>query len=151
MKVRSTCFATKESKGGSAGITCDNGRKYGVKHRSAINNCGADICVTNPGESFIVGDGNVWVTIICLITKIQGAVGGDSNRWIAFGLMTPIGGIVFLAIAGRAWNGSDAPSDAVVLRHDDGLLTRFVEGKGSAAAFVRHIDRPVRPNFDVTV
>src|SRR5438034_5113797 len=143
VKVSSACFAAKECEGRAPGITSYHFGEYSVEHRSAINHYRTDIGVANPGKSLVVRHGDVWVAVIGLITEIQRAVGRDSDRWVALGLVAAIGGIVFLAITTRARDDSDVPGYAIVLRDSDGLLTGLVEWKYPAASLVRHVDGSV--------
>src|SRR6266446_8177955 len=92
------------------------------------------------------------VAVVCLVAEIQRAVGRDSDRWVALGLVAAIGGIIFLAIALVGANQTYAPGQSIVLRDSDGLLTGLVEWKYPAASLVRHVDGSVsRRHFHVAV
>src|SRR5438093_2197219 len=152
VKVSSSGFAAEKRKGSAERITSYYCRKYSVNNRPAIDHYRTDIGVANPDKSFVMRHGDVRVAVIGLITEIQRAVRRYPDRWVALGLVAAIGGIVFLAITTRARDDSDVPGYAIVLRHHDRLLARFVEGKYAAAAFVWHIHGAVSGrDFDVPV
>src|SRR5438128_1818441 len=152
VKVSSRGFAAEKRKGSAKRVTSYYCRKYSVNNRPAIDHYRTDIGVANPVKSFVMRHGDVRVAVIGLITEIQRAVSRYPDRWVARGLMTAIGGIVFLAITSRARDDSNVPGYAIVLRHHDRLLARFVECNYPAASLVGHVDGSVsRRHFDAPV
>ena len=151
MKVSPTSFAAEEGERCAAGITSYHLGKYSVEDGAAINNCSTYVCVFAPSYSLVCGYGNMRVAVICLIAEIQRAVGRNSDRRVALGLVAAICRGAALAITGRRAHRKYRPRDAIVVRPDNGLLAGFVERQGPAASFIGNVNCAVRRNLDVAM
>ncbi|HBB87403.1 MAG TPA: hypothetical protein DC047_07285 [Blastocatellia bacterium] len=79
---------------------------------------------------------------VVLISKIERAVGRNSQRWI-----TRAG----IAVAGRTWHPAYLPRRAVVLGKNNCLLAVVVIGQITAAASVWNVDCTVGCHLDVAM